>query len=84
MEKKEELLERLVNELSAQNRLTTLRIARENLISWGKSDEEIVEEMKFASERILKWGYSTDAGFPLDAPKRTGVTITSSDHLFKQ
>lgn len=84
MEKKEELLERLVNELSAQNRLTTLRIARENLICWGKSDEEIVEEMKSASERILKWGYSTDAGFPLDAPERTGVTITSSDHLFKQ
>lgn len=36
MEKKEELLEKLVNELSAQNRLTTLRIARENLDSWGE------------------------------------------------
>lgn len=77
MEKKEELLEKLVNELSAQNRLTTLRIARENLDSWGKSNEEIVEEMKYASERILKWGYSTDAEFPLDPPKTTTVKITS-------
>ncbi|WP_390599746.1 hypothetical protein [Bacteroides sp. f07] len=83
MEKKEELLERLVNEFAAYNRLTAVRIAKENLISWGKSDEEIVEEMKSASERILKWGYSTDADFPLDAPLRAGVTITSSDHLFK-
>jgi hypothetical protein len=77
MEKKEELLEKLVNELSAQNRLTTLRIARENLFSWGKSDEEIVKEMKSSSERILKWGYSTDAEFPLDPPKTTTVKITS-------
>jgi hypothetical protein len=75
MEKKEELLEKLVNELSAQNRLTTLRIARENLDSWGKSNEEIVEEMKYASERILKWGYSTDAEFPLDAPIITSAII---------
>lgn len=58
-----------------QNRLTTLRIARENLDSWGKSNEEIVEEMKYASERILKWGYSTDAEFPLDAPIITSTII---------
>ena len=41
MEKKEELLERLVNEFAAYNRLTAVRIAKENLFSWGKSDEEI-------------------------------------------
>ena len=75
MEKKEELLERLVNEFAAYNRLTAVRIAKENLLSWGKSDEEIVKEMKYSSERILKWGYSTDEDFPLDAPLRAGGTI---------
>lgn len=34
MEKKEELLERLVNEFAAYNRLTAVRIAKENLLSW--------------------------------------------------
>lgn len=53
MDKKEELLERLVNEFAAYNRLTAVRIAKENLFSWGKSDEEIVKEMKSSSERIL-------------------------------
>ena len=77
MEKKEELLERLVNEFAAYNRLTAVRIARENLMSWGKSDEEIVEEMKSSSERILQWGYSTDEDFPLNAPITTTVKITS-------
>ena len=77
MDKKEELLERLVNEFAAYNRLTAVRIAKENLFSWGKSDEEIVKEMKSSSERILKWGYSTDEDFPLDPPKTTTVKITS-------
>ena len=31
MDKKEELLERLVNEFAAYNRLTAVRIAKENL-----------------------------------------------------
>ena len=75
MDKKEELLERLVNEFAAYNRLTAVRIAKENLFSWGKSDEEIVKEMKSSSERILKWGYSTDEDFPLDPPKTTTVKI---------
>lgn len=78
MGKKEELLERLVNEFEAYNRLTAIRIAKENLNCWGKSDEEIVEEMKSASARILKWGYSTDADFPLNAPETTAVTIIPS------
>ena len=77
MDKKEELLERLVNEFAAYNRLTAVRIAKENLFSWGKSDEEIVKEMKSSSERILKWGYSTDEDFPLDPPKTTTVKMTS-------
>lgn len=75
MKKKEELLERLVNEFAAYNRLTAVRIAKENLDCWGKTHEE----MKSSSERILKWGYSTDEDFPLDPPKIGGVIITSSD-----
>lgn len=81
MEKKEELFEKLVNELAAHNRLTAVRIARENLLTWDKTDEEIVEEMKSSSERVLKWGYSTDADFPLDAPLRAGSTIIQNLHL---
>ena len=50
MEKKEELLEKLVNELAAHNRLTAVRIARENLLTWDKTDEEIVEEMNIQME----------------------------------
>lgn len=79
MEKKEELLERLANEFAAYNRLTAVRIAKENLDCWGKSDEEMVKEMKSSSERILKWGYSADADFPLDPPKTTTVSIYSED-----
>lgn len=77
MEKKEELLERLANEFAAYNRLTAVRIAKENLDCWGKTNEEMVKEMKSSSERILKWGYSTDEDFPLDAPRTTTVKITS-------
>lgn len=83
MEKKEELLEKLVNEFEAYNRLTAIRIAKENLNCWGKSDEEMVEEMESASARILKWGYSTDADFPLNAPLRAGGTIYQSRDLPK-
>ena len=79
MEKKEELLERLVNEFAAYNRLTAVRIAKENVYCWGKSEEEMVKEMKSSSERILKWGYSTDADFPLDAPRTTTVSIYTSN-----
>lgn len=79
MEKKEELLEKLVNEIAAHNRLTAVRIAKENLDCWGKTNEEMVKEMKSSSERILKWGYSTDADFPLDPPRTTTVTIKPSE-----
>ena len=44
-------------------------------VCWGKTHEEMVKEMKSSSERILKWGYSTDADFPLDAPIVAGGTI---------
>lgn len=77
MEKKQEVLERLVEEFAAYNRLTAIRIAKENLDCWGKTNEEMVKEMKSASERILQWGYSTDADFPLDPPRTTTVNITS-------
>ena len=77
MEKKEELLERLVNEFAAYNRSTAVRIAKENLDCWGKTNEEMAKEMKSSSERILKWGYSTDEDFPLDPPRITTVKITS-------
>lgn len=76
-----ELLEKLIREFSAYNRLTSVRIAKENLDSWGKTQEEMVKEMKSSSERILKWGYSTDANFPLDAPEGTAVIITTSDNI---
>lgn len=79
MEKNEELLERLVNEFAAYNRLTAVRIAKENLDFWGKTQEEIVKEMKSSSERILKWGYATDADFPLDPPRTTTVSIYTSN-----
>ena len=46
MEKKEELLERLVNELAAQNKLIALLIAKNNVETFGKSGIEIVEEME--------------------------------------
>lgn len=83
MEKNEELLERLVNEFTAYNRLTAIRIAKENLNCWGKSDEEMVKEMKCSTEKILKWGYSTDECFPLDAPLTAGATIYQSRDLSK-
>lgn len=81
MEKKEELLERLVNELAAHNRITAICIARDNLDCWGKTQEEMVKDMKSSTERIIKWGYSTDSEFPLDAPRTTGVTISSCSNL---
>lgn len=37
----------------------------------------MAKEMKSSSERILKWGYSTDEDFPLDPPRTTTVKITS-------
>lgn len=75
----EELLKEIAKELAAQNKLTAVRIAKENLLSWGKSQEEIVEEMKTSTERIIKWGYSyPNENFPLDAPETTAVTIRPS------
>ena len=79
MKKNEELLERLVNEFAAYNRLTAVRIAEENLDCWGKTNEEMTKEMKSSSERILKWGYSTDEDFPLDPPPTTTVSIYPED-----
>lgn len=58
MEKKEELLERLVNELAAQNKLIALLIAKNNVETFGKSGIEIVEEMEKESVAIIKWSYN--------------------------
>lgn len=75
----EELLEKIAQELAAQNKLTAMRIAKENLNCWGKSQEEIGEEMKSSTERIIKWGYEyPNEDFPLDAPETTAVTIRPS------
>lgn len=72
----EELLKEIAKELAAQNKLTAVRIAKENLLSWGKSQEEIVEEMKTSTERIIKWGYEyPNECFPLDAPETTTITF---------
>ena len=77
MEKKEELLERLVNEFAAYNRLTAVRIAKENLDCSGKNNEEMAKDMISSSERILIWGYSTEVVFLFDPPRTTTVKITS-------
>lgn len=58
MEKNEELLERLVNELAAQNKLITLLIAKENFSSNALfTDEEKLKLMEEKSESIIKWSY---------------------------
>lgn len=51
-------IEKIARELAALNKLTALCIAKENLLSWGKSQEKMVEEMKSSTERIINWGYS--------------------------
>lgn len=59
MEKNEELLERLVNELAAQNKLIALLIAKESFSTNALStDEEELNFLEEKSESILKWGYS--------------------------
>ena len=55
MEKNEELLERLVNEIAAQNKFIALLIAKNNVSTFDKSDTEILEEMKSETDSIIKW-----------------------------
>lgn len=58
MEKNEELLERLVNEIAAQNKLIALLIAKENFSSNALfTDEEKLKLMEEKSESIIKWSY---------------------------
>lgn len=72
MEKKEELLERLVNEFAAQNKLIVLLIAKNNVETFGKSGIEIVEEMEKESVAIIKWSYNYPIEkFPLYEPEKT-------------
>lgn len=59
MEKKEELLERLVNEFAAQNKLIALQIAKDFFSSNALyTDEEKLDLIKEKSKIILDWGYS--------------------------
>lgn len=63
-----ELLEQLVKEVAAQNKLIALQIARQNVNTWGKSDTQIVEEMKEISNSIIEWSYLyPQKEFPLNA-----------------
>lgn len=63
-----ELLERLVKEVAAQNKLIALQIARQNVNTWDKSDPQIIEEMKEISNSIIEWSYLYPQDkFPLNA-----------------
>lgn len=53
----EELIEKLVKEIAAHNRLTALLISRHNVDTFDKSDEEVIEEMKEVSHSVLEWCY---------------------------
>lgn len=72
---KEELLAELTQEFKTYNKLTAMRIAKENLDCWGKTQEEMVKDMKSSTERILKWAYSSNEDFPLNAPPTTSLAI---------
>ena len=82
MEKNEELLERLVNEIAAQNKFIALLIAKNNVSTFDKSDTEILEEMKSETESIIKWSYfSSKESFPLNSPEKS--VITFDEKLFR-
>ena len=51
------LLEQLVKEVAAQNKLIALQISRNNVDTWDKDDYTIIEEMKNISDSIIKWSY---------------------------
>lgn len=52
-----ELLEQLVKEVAAQNKLFALQISRNNVDTWDKDDRTIIEEMKEISDSIIEWSY---------------------------
>ena len=63
-----DLLEQLIKEVAAHNRLTALQIARQNVDTWNKSDTQIIEEMKEISDSIIEWSYLyPQKEFPLNA-----------------
>ena len=68
-------IEKLARELAAHNRLVALQIARHNVNTWDKSDEQIIEEMKEVSKSILDWCYNTDADYPLGVDRRVKYPI---------
>ena len=47
------LLEQLVKEVAAQNKLIALQISRNNVDTWDKDDYIIIEEMKNISDSII-------------------------------
>ena len=70
-------LEKIARELAAHNRLMALQIARHNIITtYNKTDEQILQGMKDASQSILDWCYgSPDADFPLEVNSSQPWTI---------
>ena len=66
-----ELLEQLVKEVAAQNRLIALQISRNNVDTWDKDDRTIIEEMKEISDSIIEWSYQYPLKrMPLKADRR--------------
>lgn len=56
---KEELLEKLVKEIAAQNRLIALRIAEKTGVinSFVMTEEERATEIFKKAQSLLEWGY---------------------------
>ena len=66
-----ELLEQLVKEVAAQNKLIALQISRNNVDTWDKDDRTIIEEMKEISNSIIEWSYQYPLKqMPLKADRR--------------
>lgn len=69
-------IDRLTRELAAHNRLTALLIARHNVDTFNKTDEEVIEEMKEVSRSVLDWCYNyPDNPYPLkkDSRQKWGI-----------
>lgn len=72
-----DILKKIARELAAHNKLMALQIARHNVITtFDKTDEQILQGMKDASQSILDWCYgSPDADFPLEVNRSQPWTI---------
>lgn len=68
-------LERLVNEIAAQNRLIALLIAKYDVDPfkedvWNKPIDEFKKDMKNMAQSMIEWAYSPlDAEIPLNHPR---------------